>query len=209
MSLFDNVLYSGILFMGISFISGSVPYGLLYGFARGIDIRKLGSGNIGATNINRQFGFWQGFVPILILDAMKGSIPIVLFRICVSRELDASLFDIMEIFIGLFAMAGHIFSPFLEFKGGKGVATALGVVFAWNYMVALAIIGFFSLVFFTFGKKIVGRASISTAILFPFVTYLIPNTTKPLQIAALIICIIIVLTHKKNIKEWYTGQDLV
>ena len=209
MDLFYNVLYSGILFIIIGFISGSVLYGFLYSLARGVDIRKIGSGNIGATNVTRQFGFWQGFLPIALLDGFKGAIPVIVFRLCVSRYLNDSLFDIMEILVGMAAILGHVFSPFLGFKGGKGVATTAGVLLAWNYVVGLTLIASFALVFFTVGKKTIGRASVGAAICFPFITFFVPNTSMPLSIVSIIISILILVTHRKNIKEWYTGQDLV
>ena len=209
MDLFYNVLYSGILFIVIGFISGSVPYGLLYSLARGVDIRKIGSGNIGATNVTRQFGFWQGFLPIALLDGFKGAIPVIVFRLCVSRYLNESLFDIMEILVGMGAILGHVFSPFLGFKGGKGVATTAGVLLAWNYVVGLTLITSFWLIFFTIGKKTIGRASVGAAVCFPIITFfIVPNTSMPLSIVSIVISILILVTHKKNIQDWYTGQDL-
>ena len=106
------------------------------------------------------------------------------------------------------AILGHVFSPFLGFKGGKGVATTAGVLLAWNYVVGLTLITSFWLIFFTIGKKTIGRASVGAAICFPFITLLVPNTSMPLNIVSIIIGILILVTHRKNIKEWYTGQDL-
>lgn len=209
MDLFYNVFYSGLLFIVLGFISGSVPYGFLYSLARGVDIRKIGSGNIGATNVTRQFGFWQGFLPIALLDGFKGAIPVIIFRLCVSRELNESVFDTMEILVGMAAILGHIFSPFLGFKGGKGVATTAGVLLTWNYIVGLTLIASFGLIFFTIGKKTIGRASVGAAICFPIIAFFVPNTTMPLSIVSVVISILILVTHRKNIKEWYTGQDLV
>ncbi|MGL4676883.1 MAG: glycerol-3-phosphate 1-O-acyltransferase PlsY [Brevinema sp.] len=204
----DNILMSGFLFIILGFLSGSVPYGLVYSALRGVDIRKVGSGNIGATNVTRQFGFWKGFVPVAILDMAKGLLPIVLFRFFVSPDQDFLLFDTMEIFIGIVAVLGHVFSPFLKFKGGKGVATTGGVMFAWNYPMALICLGIFTLVFFTFGKKIVGRASIVTAFCLPIIVYLLPATSLPLQIASTLLGILIIFAHKQNIQDWILGEDL-
>ncbi|MGL5956292.1 MAG: glycerol-3-phosphate 1-O-acyltransferase PlsY [Brevinema sp.] len=205
----DNVLTQGLLFIVLGFLSGSIPYGLLYAALRGVDVRKIGSGNIGATNVSRQFGFWQGFMPVLVLDLAKGLLPIVFFRFFVSPDQDLLLFDSMEIFIGFAAVLGHVFSPFLKFKGGKGVATTGGVVLAWNPIMALIDLTIFVLVFFTFGKRIIGRASVTTAVCLPVVVYLLPDTSLPLRIAVTILGIAILITHKSNIKDWISGEDLV
>lgn len=199
---------TGVIFTCLSFLSGSIPYGLVYSAIRGIDIRKVGSGNIGATNVTRQFGFWQGFVPVLLLDMAKGSLPIILFNMAAPLN-EGLLFESFQIIIGLAAVLGHIFSPFLNFKGGKGVATTIGVLVTWNYIVALVWLGVFAMVFFTFGKKIVGRASIVSAISLPIITFLVPATTIPLKIISVILAILITVAHKRNLLEWKTGEDLI
>lgn len=206
--MFDNLLYTGIFFIVLSFISGSVPYGLLYSALRGVDIRKVGSGNIGATNVTRQFGFWQGFVPVLIMDMAKGILPLVFFFLYAPKG-DAMLFDTLEILIGVAAIMGHVFSPFLNFKGGKGIATTGGVLFVWNPMVAAMTLGSFIIIFLTFGKKIVGRASVVAALILPFLAFLVPGSTLPFKVIAVILAVLIVLTHKSNIKDWQTGEDLI
>ena len=99
-------------------LAGSIPFGLLIARARGIDIRTTGSGNIGATNVSRSLGLKVGAI-VLVLDAAKGALPVWLAtRGC--SELGVAL-------VGGAAILGHCFSPWLRFRGGKGVATALGV----------------------------------------------------------------------------------
>lgn len=208
MEFFQNVLYSGIFFIFLGFLSGSVPYGFVYSYLRGVDIRTIGSGNIGATNVTRQFGFWQGFIPVAFLDILKGVVPVVLFRVLVVRDNDPLLFDTMEIFIGIAAILGHVFSPFLGFKGGKGVGTTVGVLLAWNYVVALFCLSVFGVTFFTFGKRIVGRGSIVMAILFPFITIYTPSTTIPLKITSVFLALLILWTHRNNIKDWISKEDI-
>ncbi len=196
-----------VLFVGLGFLSGSVPYGLLYSAIRGVDIRKVGSGNIGSTNVYRQFGFWQGFMPVLLMDMAKGIIPVVLFKIYANS--DTPYYDIAEILVGLAAVLGHVFSPFLKFKGGKGVATTGGVLFAWNYILALLTLGTFIAVFFTFGKKIVGRASVVATVALVFYAEFLLGVTLPLEITAIVLSLLILFAHKKNILEWIDGEDLV
>ncbi len=200
-------MFSYFLFIVIAFLSGSIPYGLLYSAMRGVDIRKVGSGNIGSTNVYRQFGFWQGFMPVLILDMAKGIIPVVLFKMYVNPE--TPNFDVAEILVGLSAVLGHVFSPFLKFKGGKGVATTGGVLFAWNYVLASLVLGTFIAVFFTFGKKIVGRASVVAVAALLLYAEFLPGATMPLKIISIVLSLLILYAHKKNIAEWFSGEDLI
>lgn len=205
LEIFLNV---GILFTVIAFISGSIPYGLLYGLLRGVDIRNVGSGNIGATNVTRQFGFWGGFVPVLILDMAKGILPLLLFDKYTPTN-EGLLYESFQIIIGMAAILGHIYSPFLDFKGGKGVATSGGVLFAWNYIVASLCLMTFIIIFFTFGKKIVGRSSIVSAIALPIIAFIVPTTTIPFKIITIVLSILIIFAHKSNLRDWKTGEDLI
>src|SRR5437016_1394361 len=114
-----------------AFILGAIPFGFLAGKLQGKDIRTLGSGNIGATNVFRELGFKAG-ITVFLLDAMKGFLPIFS-----ATQGIPGLGDSWRVGIGLAAILGHIYSPFVRFKGGKGVATALGVLIALSPVVAL------------------------------------------------------------------------
>lgn len=105
-----------VMLAAIGFISGSIPFGYLAARARGVDIRKVGSGNIGATNAMRALGTGWG-TAVGLLDALKGAVPAYL----------ALAFSPVPGIVGAAAVAGHVFSPWLGFRGGKGVATTLGV----------------------------------------------------------------------------------
>jgi acyl phosphate:glycerol-3-phosphate acyltransferase len=107
------------LTFALAFAAGSVPFGVLLARRRGVDIRTSGSGNIGATNVARVMGFRIGLI-VLVLDALKGAVPVLLAR-------RAGLDDWGMAAAALGAVLGHCFSPWLRFRGGKGVATALGV----------------------------------------------------------------------------------
>lgn len=105
-----------------SFFLGSIPFGfLLAKYFGGLDIRKKGSGNIGATNVTRLLG-WKVGLPVLLLDVSKGALPILLARYALHINSELTL-----LLCGIAAIAGHVFSPFLKMKGGKGVATSFGV----------------------------------------------------------------------------------
>lgn len=113
-----------IIFSISAYLIGAIPFGLLYSLLRGVDIRKVGSKNIGATNVSRQFGFVGGFLPVFLLDLLKGALPVYFSRIFIQGPIPQ---DIVLVVVGLMAIIGHMFPVYLAFKGGKGVATTLGV----------------------------------------------------------------------------------
>lgn len=120
-----------------AYIVGSIPFGVIVARARGVDIMKVGSGNIGATNVMRTLGKGPGFL-VFFLDALKGLGPAIVGR---------WLFPTSQEFwlaAGAMAIIGHSFSPFLRFKGGKGIATALGMVIGTSPLVALGAFAVFS-----------------------------------------------------------------
>jgi len=123
------MIAAGLVLLG--YLSGSVPFGLLLVQAtRGVDVRERGSGNIGATNVARVAGKGLGVV-VLALDALKGALPVLLARAVDPGPLVPSA-------VGLAAFAGHVAPPWLGFRGGKGVATALGVLAVLAPRAALA-----------------------------------------------------------------------
>jgi len=133
----------------LSYLTGSIPFGyLLVRAVRKVDIREHGSGNIGATNVGRILG-WQGFFAVLVLDFLKGFLPVLMIRFLLkeaslSNE-QAAWYTVrgsLEVLGGAAAIAGHLWPPALGFRGGKGVATSLGVVAVlapWATLVALGI----------------------------------------------------------------------
>jgi acyl phosphate:glycerol-3-phosphate acyltransferase len=134
-----NCLAGNCLIVVVAFLIGSIPVGVLVGRARGVDIRKQGSGNIGATNALRVMG-WKVGVPVLLADIAKGVVPVLLAR---QITHDAPVWVTAT---GVAAVLGHCFSPFLAFSGGKGVATALGMILALDWRVGLIAIALFIVV---------------------------------------------------------------
>lgn len=126
-----NDWFIGLAVLAVSYLIGSIPFGLIAGFAlKHVDIRTVGSGNIGATNAARVIG-WKWFPVVLALDALKGFGPTALAGLLNDRGVlgySASLDYVIVAAVG--AMLGHTFSLYLKFKGGKGVATGLGVMLA-------------------------------------------------------------------------------
>lgn len=132
---------SGLLLIVLAYLAGSIPFGLLVGrLVRGIDIRQHGSGNIGATNVGRVLGSRWGFC-VLGLDLLKGLLPVwLLSPLCVAP--DSADFLNWQVGAGIATIAGHMFPCWLGFRGGKGVATALGVVLwlaPWASAIAAAL----------------------------------------------------------------------
>ncbi|MFM9874371.1 MAG: glycerol-3-phosphate 1-O-acyltransferase PlsY [Fimbriimonadaceae bacterium] len=129
-------MMNGWILLVLSYFVGSIPVGVMVAKARGIDITKEGSGNVGATNIARVLGKKAGAV-CLILDVLKGFVPALVFQVIVSRPIFGFGFPSQEfgLICGGLAMVGHMFSPFLKFKGGKGIATGLGMLVGSSPMV--------------------------------------------------------------------------
>ena len=190
----------------LSYILGSFPTSVWAGKAfHGIDVREHGSGNAGATNVIRVLG-WKTGVPVLIIDIIKGSLAALLpvfFHL--ASEGTATLTN-LQILTGLIAITGHMFPLFAGFRGGKGVATAAGVVIALHPAVSLVCLGLFALVFAITG--IVSVSSIIAGIAFPVVLMVFFNTPSQIfKIFSIIIAAALIITHRKNIKRLIRGEE--
>ena len=183
-----------------SYLLGSFPTSYIFSrFFAGIDLRQHGSGNLGATNLYRVLG-WKYAVPAALVDIAKGVIPVLVFAPQVS---DSELFALA---CGVAAIAGHVFSAFVGFKGGKGVATAAGVmlglaplalaVSAAVWVVLVRLTGFVSL------------GSIVAAAVLPVAVYLLEDSRTPalIWITAAIALGVIVL-HRQNIQRLIKGTE--
>ncbi len=187
----------GIAFLLLAYFIGSLPFGYMLARAKGIgDVRKMGSGNIGATNVFRSGGRNLGILTLL-LDSAKGFLPVWL----AARYF--SLGDIWPYLCGLAAVCGHIFPVWLKFKGGKGVATTFGVILALMPLLALLVISVWGLVFGVY--KMVSLASVLAAMAAPIFAMLIYGL-RP-GIFMIIISLLILLKHKSNIQRILTGQE--
>lgn len=176
------------------FICGAIPFGYIIGRIKGIDIKKQGSGNIGFTNVNRTLGFWYA-LPVFILDFAKGLLP----------TLFAPNLGLTAIFAGVGAILGHIFTPVLKFRGGKGVATTFGAVLALTPISFIVGIGLFAIILFAFSY--VSLASISFAIALPILTIIFARNDWTIFFFALFAGIVIILTHRSNIQRLLKKQE--
>lgn len=189
----------------ISYFLGSIPTAYIFGkFYKGIDIREYGSGNVGATNVFRVLGKWPGMI-VLLIDIFKGIFPIILVADFLGLELVWQ-----KIILGLAAVSGHNWTVFLKFKGGKGIATTLGVLIALAIKIASVRPVFFLTmmvwVVAFLASGFVSLASILASISLPvFMVF----TNQPLEIISLgiIFCIFVVLRHRSNIRRILLGQE--
>ena len=195
-----------VLLILIAYVLGSIPNALWVGKTfKNIDVREHGSKNTGSTNAARVLGPKLG-VFTLILDILKGALPtylgIVLGANLLTRITGIDKLDI--IVIGMAAILGHTFSLFLKFKGGKAVATTLGVFLV---LVPYAILILLVVFFVIFGlTKYVSLASVISAVALPIAVYL---TTRhiPLTILGIIIGLLVIIRHKENIKRLINGTE--
>ena len=189
----------------LSYIIGGVPFGFLVVYlVKKADIRELGSGNIGATNVTRVLGKKWG-ISVFVLDFLKGFIVSLIVPICISNP-PTFLFILAIIAV----VCGHNWTPFLKFKGGKGVSTSLGGVTGLSFyfpsllmLLAIAVL-VWAVVFFIF--KIVSLASLISVFSF-FVFALIFSLPLEFKIFSLLLFVFIAVRHKKNIKNLLTNKE--
>lgn len=193
-----------ILYLLATFLFAGIPTGYLIVKAlKGIDIRKEGSGNIGATNVKRVLGT-RWFITVLLLDAIKGALPGTIALLFLP-------FSAMQLpFVALFTILGNVFSPYLGFKGGKGVATAIGALGVLSPLALLFSLALFVIVLLL--TNYVSLGSILAAFAFPFFVLLAGMITHtPAHTATIIFCSliagVIIIMHKKNILRIMRGEE--
>lgn len=189
-----------------AYLTGSIPTSFLAGkIIRGIDLRNHGSGNLGATNAFRVLG-WKTGLAVLFVDIMKGVIPVVFFPLIVFKSGFTGInVQNMALIMGLFAIIGHIFTIFMHFRGGKGVATSIGVFAAlapFAFLIVLPVcVGLIAL------TRYVSAGSLAGAILLPLSVILIYSDRIPLIMFSVMIGIIIVIRHRANIQRLLKGNE--
>jgi glycerol-3-phosphate acyltransferase PlsY len=204
----------------IAYLLGSIPFGLIIARANHIDLRKHGSGNIGATNVTRTLGKKWGYL-CFALDVLKGTVPTLCFMLLANDKLiedgiSDRLFLWIWLAVGCMTVVGHIFPIWAGFKGGKGVATSFGVGLGlWPYFTGCAVLAFATWAITVLTTRTVSLASILAAVLFPVYMTLaiafIPTwkfqTLWPLLIIALTIAVTVALRHKENIQRLRAGTE--
>ncbi len=178
----------------LSYISGSIPFGyLLTKFFLNKDVRKIGSGNIGATNVLRTGSKMIGF-STLILDISKAVIPIILIKIYFVEYLYIS---------SLCVFLGHVFPIWLKFKGGKGVATYVGILFCINVYLGISFIIIWALIYFIF--KYSSLSSLIGSLSIPIINFFIFN--GDVVFFYIIMFVLIFFTHRENIKRLLNNTE--
>ena len=183
----------------ISYLLGSFPSGFLYAKnLKGIDLRYVGSGSTGATNVLRNIGKWPALI-VFILDVLKGFIAVKIAYFFLSD-------NIFQVLAGLFAITGHIWPIWLKGKGGKAVATGLGMFIALSWKVGLASFGTFLIAISL--TKIVSLSSITAAFFLPiYMLKYIGTFNHPFTIFSLIVAVIVIWKHRSNINRILKGEE--
>ncbi len=181
----------------LSFFIGAIPFGVLIGRARGVDVRAAGSGNIGATNVWRVLGPKAGSAAF-VLDVLKGVAGPLLGKWLIPNS------EVGIAMCGIFAVLGHTFSPFLGFKGGKGISTSLGALFGLMPFVALIAFAFWGVVLAV--SRMVGLASVGACVVLPILAWTLPHSL-PAAIVATLMGILAFVKHIPNVKRILAGRE--
>ena len=183
----------------ISYLLGSFPTGFLYAKKlKSIDLRLVGSGSTGATNVLRNIGKWPALI-VFLIDVLKGLIAVKIAYFFLSD-------NIFQVLAGLFAITGHIWPIWLKGKGGKAVATGLGMFIALSWKVGLASFGTFLIVISL--TQIVSLSSITAALLLPiFMLIHLGTFNHSFSIFSLIVTLIVIWKHRSNINRILRGEE--
>ena len=187
------------LILLVSYLLGSFPSGFLYAKnLKGIDLRNVGSGSTGATNVLRNVGKWPALI-VFIIDVLKGYFAVKIAYFFLTH-------DIFQVLAGLLAITGHIWPIWLKGKGGKAVATGLGMFIALSWKVGIASFGTFLIVISL--TKIVSLSSISASLLLPIYMLIYVGTfNHPFTIFSFIVAILVIWKHRSNINRILKGEE--
>ncbi|NCY20933.1 glycerol-3-phosphate 1-O-acyltransferase [bacterium] len=191
-------MQSHLVTLGLAYFLGSLPFGLWLGRIKGVDVRQQGSGNIGATNVGRILGRGWGYL-VFTLDFGKGWLGVWLAR----KIGDPA--DVWVVTAGLFAVLGHVFTPWVGFRGGKGVATSAGVLLALTPLVGVLVAAVWG------GSFLIGRivsvASLSAATAFPLLVHQLDPHRPALQWAAWVLALLVWVRHRDNLMRLIQGKE--
>lgn len=186
----------------VSYVIGSIPAAHIAGRAKGVDLRRHGSGNLGATNVSRVLG-WKIGLAVFLFDAAKGALPVFLLPGMTDGTLSREL---VAILCGLAAIAGHVRPLFLKFgKGGKGVATAAGVFLALAPFPMLVALLLFAAVVFVTGYVSLG--SLTGAAVLPVLLAVTQGVTSPVFVVSVVLAGFVFWTHRANIGRLRRGEE--
>ena len=202
-----EIINTGLAFF-IAYLLGSIPAAVWVGkWFHNVDVREHGSGNAGATNVIRVLGWGTG-IPVLLFDLSKGWLATMMPVFLLAAEPGSTILVNLKVIAGLCAIGGHIYPVFAGFRGGKGVATMFGALLALQPLLTMCCLGVFLVVFLLTG--IVSISSIAAGIAFPLFIFIINFFYTPsffLKIFSVIVALILIVTHHKNIKRLINGEE--
>lgn len=191
----------GGLLVALGYLAGSIPFGYLLGkLVLGVDVRTVGSGNIGGTNVarvNRNVG-----ILVVVLDALKAVIPILLARLLLRG---AAAAETWVVAVAVAAFAGHLFPVWLRFRGGKGVATAVGIFLVLAPWAAVAGIVTYAVAYGA--TRISSVGSLSGTAVCTLGTFVMHGWTSPVSWSGVVIALLIVVRHHDNIRRLMSGDE--
>jgi len=195
-----------ILLILLAYFIGSVPSSVWIGKRfYGLDVREHGSGNAGFTNTVRVLG-WKAGLPVFLIDVLKGYVAVTIVKLTEVYIPGTTDFVNYQLILGAAAVLGHIFPVYVGFKGGKGVATLLGLLLAIQPQPTLICIGIFVVVFLT--TRYVSLSSMIAGISFPIlIIFVFKTTISSLVIFSMIVSILLILTHQKNIERLLNREE--
>lgn len=186
-----------VFFIIFAYLLGSIPFGYIIAKAKGINIQTVGSGNIGGANVGRTLGRNYGIL-VVVLDALKGLIPVYLVQQQTHNEIYVSL-------VAVAVLLGHIYSLFLKFKGGKGIATGFGVLIVIaGWQVMLVVVAIWALLLYT--TKIMSLSNLSVSLLIPLYFLFIHYSPVYLLLTSMIL-VVVWWSHRENIKRLLAGKE--
>jgi glycerol-3-phosphate acyltransferase PlsY len=187
-----------LLFVLLAYLWGAIPASWIAGKLRGVDLRRVGSGNLGATNTFRALGA-KVAAPVMVFDILKGLLPVVLFT-----QWDGSADWRWELAYGAAAIIGHVFSIYMRFRGGKGVATSAGVMLA-EAPIALAI-GLLVWLVVLRTTRMVSASSIAAALTVLGLLFVTPVRPE-MRILGCAVCLFVIFAHRANIQRIMNGTE--
>jgi acyl phosphate:glycerol-3-phosphate acyltransferase len=188
----------------LGYAAGSIPFGLLIGLAKGVDIRREGSGNIGASNVGRLLGKPYGIL-VFLLDLAKGAVPVFLIKRVGWPAADEVLGMPLDHYVGIASVLGHMFPVWLRFRGGKGVATALGVFLVLATEATL--IAFLVWCVCVFAWQYVSLASIVAAWSLPLAMLVIGSYPWTLLVLTSMLAALVTFRHRANVGRLLRGEE--
>jgi len=192
-----------------SYLLGSIPFGYLAGRLQGIDIRQAGSCNVGATNVVRVLGKGYGY-PVFALDCSKGFAAVkISMLMATGRPPEWNSPEIFGILAAMCSVLGHLYPPWLKFKGGKGVATSAGALLALTPVATLLGVAIWIIVFWL--TRYVSLASLTAAVVLPIVILVVSspdqNKRKPLVYSSVCVAAVVVWRHRSNLSRLIRGTE--